>query len=97
MSRYQLSHKARSDILTIREFTLQHWGATKSLEYVAWLRDRMRWLAKAPARGKHRDELGPGLFSYPQGSHIIFYRVADNGIEVVRVLHQTMDSVRHLT
>ncbi|WNZ26481.1 type II toxin-antitoxin system RelE/ParE family toxin [Leptolyngbya sp. NK1-12] len=38
----------------------------------------------------------PGCLSDPAGRHIIFYRHADKGIEVIRILHSSMDTQRHI-
>ncbi|MBF2051562.1 MAG: type II toxin-antitoxin system RelE/ParE family toxin [Elainella sp. C42_A2020_010] len=37
-----------------------------------------------------------GCLSDPAGCHIIFYRHADEGIEVIRILHSSMDTQRHV-
>jgi len=38
------------------------------------------------------DEIRPGYRKFPRGSHVIFYRSAtDCMIEIVRVLHRSMD------
>ena len=47
--------------------------------------------AEMPGMGRRRDDLALGLRTLVEGSYIIFYRVADDGIEVVRVLHGSRD------
>ena len=37
--------------------------------------------------GPMRDELAPGLQSFPVGKYLIFYRKMKGGIEIIRVLH----------
>lgn len=49
-----------------------------------------------PQLGKVRDDLHSGLRVYPAGKHLIFYLEMDDGIDVVRVLHERMDIRRHL-
>ncbi|HLK56384.1 MAG TPA: type II toxin-antitoxin system RelE/ParE family toxin [Chthonomonadaceae bacterium] len=44
-------------------------------------------LAEIPGMGLRREELAPGLRSFPVGKYLIFYRQAENGIVVIRVLH----------
>ena len=44
-------------------------------------------LHEAPLIGRDRDDFGKGLRSFPFGSYPIFYRSADFGITIVRVLH----------
>jgi toxin ParE1/3/4 len=48
-------------------------------------------LATAPLMGRTRDELLPGVRSFPVGHHVIFYQPIEDGIEVVRVLHGARD------
>lgn len=57
----------------------------------------MKWLADNPKLGMERSEIQEGLYTYPQGSHFIVYRESANGIEIARVLHQSMDYENHLT
>jgi toxin ParE1/3/4 len=43
--------------------------------------------ARNPGMGRLRDDLGPGLRSFSVGNYLAFYRIAPDGIELVRVLH----------
>ncbi len=48
-------------------------------------------LGRQPGSGRHREELAPGIQSFPFGRYIIFYRAVTSGIEIVRVLHSARD------
>lgn len=48
-------------------------------------------LAKFKDMGRNRDELYPGLQSFPVGMYVIFYLPVRGGIEIVRVLHGMRD------
>jgi toxin ParE1/3/4 len=48
-------------------------------------------LARFPGMGPARDEIKPGLRSYPVGSYLLLYRIVPGGIEVVRVFHGMRD------
>ena len=48
-------------------------------------------LAQRPQLGRRREELAPGLRSFPAESYFIFYQPIPDGIEVVRVLHASRD------
>lgn len=37
-----------------------------------------------------------GYFKLRTGSHVLFFRVGENDIEIMRILHQRMDVDRHL-
>ncbi|MDQ6987358.1 MAG: type II toxin-antitoxin system RelE/ParE family toxin, partial [Mariprofundaceae bacterium] len=59
--------------------------------YMNQLKTRFFWLYENPQLGKQRQELAPALFSFPEGNHVIFYRVNEGMLEVARVLHKEMD------
>ena len=48
-------------------------------------------LAAHPTSGRSRDELIPGIRSFVCDNRVIFYRPADDGIEIIRILHGAMD------
>lgn len=48
-------------------------------------------LAVAPLSGREREELGDGLRSLPVENYLIFYRVRDGAVEVLRILHGARD------
>jgi toxin ParE1/3/4 len=47
--------------------------------------------AANPRMGTARDNLAPGLRSFPVGNYLVFYRITPEGIEVARVLHGARD------
>lgn len=50
-------------------------------------------LAENPEAGRSRDELEPGLRSFPLGNFVIFYRPLSNrkGVQIVRILRASRD------
>ena len=59
----------------------------------------MSMLAQAPGRGKQRHDLFADgtCYSYFEGSHTIYYEISgDTGINIIDVLHQSMDPGYHL-
>lgn len=53
---------------------------------------QFKLIAKAPGIGRARDELAPGVRSFPIGRYVIFYQATQSGIDVVRVLHSSLDT-----
>jgi toxin ParE1/3/4 len=53
------------------------------------------WQTQKRGRSYH-DDLRPGYRKYLVGSHVLFYRVTNTDVVVVRILHQRMDVERHL-
>lgn len=43
-------------------------------------------LARLPELGRARPELAPEIRSFPIGSYVVFYRIAADALEVVRIL-----------
>ncbi|HKM63956.1 MAG TPA: type II toxin-antitoxin system RelE/ParE family toxin, partial [Acidisphaera sp.] len=60
------------------------------------LRERIQAVAAQPGLGRPCPEVRPGYYRCAAGSHVVFYRRTDAGIEIVRILHGRMDFVRHL-
>ena len=48
-------------------------------------------LSEWPEMGRAREELGEGVRSFVVGSHVVFYRIAAERLELVRVLHGRRD------
>lgn len=87
-----------------REDFLQIWGyiAVQSDEetadsFITRLAEKCESIATSPLGYRMRDELLPGLRSFPYRTYMIFYVPVANGIEVIRVLHaaRDIDSIFH--
>ena len=96
MAGFRLSAAAAAGIESIGAFKQETWGPDQATAYLRVLRERMRWLAARPRRGKARPELHEGLYSFLQESHVIYYRIGRREIEIVRVLHRRMEPLRHV-
>lgn len=58
---------------------------------VAAIDAKFRTLSQHLAMGRRRDELAPGLRSFPAGRYVIFYLPLTDGVDIVRVLHGSRD------
>lgn len=96
MTRYVLSPAAQRSLKQIQEYSLENFGKTRTATYLKALRRSMRELAKTPGKGKARDEIKNGYHSHFEGSHTIYYRIQDEHIEIIDVLHQSMEPQNHL-
>ncbi|WP_369681665.1 type II toxin-antitoxin system RelE/ParE family toxin [Ferruginibacter sp. HRS2-29] len=67
-------------------------GERQAEKYYELLLASCQELATKNVAGKHYPEVGEGIFGFGTGMHIIFYReVKKDKIEVVRILHSSMD------
>lgn len=96
MTSYVLSSRAQADINDIWDFSADTWSVTQADLYVGQIRTAIETLGDDPERGRPHDGVRPGYRKYPVGSHIIFYRIAPDAVQIVRVLHRRMDFDSHL-
>jgi len=96
MRQIRLSPKARADFNSIWDYSAQRWGVDQAEEYVRALHATMKLLAASPHLGRSIDDTRQGYFKFPAASHIIFYRMTARHLDVIRILHKSMDAERHL-
>ena len=84
---------ARADFNDIHDYIAEKDPDT-ALDLVTRLQLACDNLAKMPGMGRARDELAPGVRSFPMGKYIVFYRVINEGVEILRVLHGAQDIER---
>jgi len=85
-----LAPRSKEDLLEIWEFIAAH-DEVAADRYIDHLRDRALELIAFPQLGRTRDEIQPGLRSLLARNHLIFYRLQDAEIQVLRILHGSMD------
>lgn len=88
---YVLTERAKQDLESITDFSLEHFGRLQTQAYLLQLEPTLKSLATMPSAGRLRSELAPGIRSQPCNSHNIYYLAQDNGIKVIRILHQSME------
>ena len=91
MPSYRLSPEAKKDLLAIRAYTQNKWGNQQARKYIDALEKKCAELAQSPHIGRERPEIKSGYRSLAEGKHVIFYRVGDGGIDILRILHGRMD------
>ena len=93
---YRLSRRAAEDVADIADYTISTFGLSQARRYRNGLEQSFQYLAEYPHQGQSAGELAPGLRRHRYQSHMIFYRKADTGILVIRVLHARMDFANQL-
>lgn len=89
--------KAQRNLKDIRAYSLKNFGKQQTTAYLKILQKHMKALAATPSKGVKRDEIKAGYYSSFIGSHTIYYRIAHAHIDIIDVLHQSMEPMRHLT
>lgn len=88
---FRLTPRALEDLRAIGRYTLHQWGRQQRDDYLNGIDQRFAWLAQNPYLGRSRNDIAPGYYSFPQASHIIFYLIRDDGIDIIGIPHQAMD------
>jgi toxin ParE1/3/4 len=90
VNRIRLSQQAEQDLEDIWVY-LARQNELIADKQIAQILNRFPMLSQFPDMGKQRNNLLPGLRSFPVQPYIVFYTKIADGIEIIRVLHQSRD------
>ncbi len=96
MAKYLLSPQAQHSLIQVSQYTLDNFGQRQKKSYMKMLRDRMRAAARNPERGTVRTDIKVGYYSIQAESHPIYYRTGVTHIEIIDILHQSMEPKIHI-
>ena len=88
---YVISKKAIADLEAIWLYTVKNWSVEQADRYYNLIFDEIKFICKNKNAGKPMEYLRKGYRSSKVKSHLIFYRIQHNTIEVIRILHERMD------
>jgi toxin ParE1/3/4 len=86
--------EAEDDIAAVLQYSLDQWGAQQSEKYGDELYKAIENLLLFPERGKSRPDIFDNARTLVLGKHVIYYRIDDQIITIVRVLHSRLDISR---
>ncbi|PQV62519.1 toxin ParE1/3/4 [Abditibacterium utsteinense] len=90
MKKLIVSPPARADLREIWDYIAgDSLNAADTLSETFY--EKFELLRATPEAGRQRSDLKSSLRSFPVGRYVIFYRVSDGAIEIVRVLHGARD------
>lgn len=90
MPKPRIIPRARLDLIEIWNYIADDSPANADA-LIDELRKVFQMLARQPNLGRRRSELPPDILSFPFGRYVVFYRVHQKNIEIVRVLHGARD------
>lgn len=88
---YLLSTEADFDLEQIYDYTEINFSYQQAIKYLTELDFVFKQLVINPNIGRKRNEVKLGLFSISEQEHTIFYRILENHIRIVRILHGSKD------
>ena len=96
MSGYTLSKRAKQDLSGIVRYTAKTWGKAQAKTYSEAIVVTCERLAEGKGHSRPVEEIRQVLRKAKSGSHFIYFEQTDDGIYVIRILHQAMDVERWL-
>ncbi len=92
----RLRPKAVTDLENIFEYSTEKFGISRAEHYILELNNTFTRLAVEPNIGKNYSHVKSELMGFPVVSHIVFYKYTNFHLMIIRVLHKSMDYIRHL-
>lgn len=84
------------DVENILERSLMDFGLTLTEQYYTSLKNCLDLLASNPGMGNSADDIRSGYRRFSHRSHVIFYTHLDRDIQIIRILHKSMDTTQNL-
>lgn len=96
MIRLELSAAAAADLADILDYGIATFGEAAAEAYLRSFENAFTLLRDHPRAGAVHTEVRPPIRSMAHRRHRLFYDLVDDDVIVQRILHMTMDVVRHL-
>lgn len=94
--KFILSPSAIRDLQSISGYTLQNWGAKQEGIYLKGLWEKLAAIESDPGTFRLREDVLKGCRSARYEKHVIFFAVQGQTLQIIRILHGSMDFGRHL-
>ncbi len=92
----RLTPGARRDLANIYDWTLRRFGLEQAERYAQEFDQTFGYIAENPGLARDASNIRPGLFKLISGSHVVYVRISNTVLTVVRILHGGMDAGRWL-
>lgn len=83
--------EALSDLEEIWLYTFETWSLEQADRYYDLIIKEIDFVSKKPTSGKSLNSMREGYYSTKVKSHFIFYKFSLTELDIVRVLHESMD------
>ncbi|MDZ7908915.1 MAG: type II toxin-antitoxin system RelE/ParE family toxin [Gemmobacter sp.] len=87
---------AQADLADIWHHGAASWGEEQADRYADGLFAVFDLLAGFPEMARARPEFTPMVRIHPSGAHLVIYREAEQGIEIIRILHSHQNLTAYL-
>jgi len=91
MNKIHLRPLAEQDLNNIWLYSFKNWGEAQADHYLDQLSKAIELLESTPLMSRERLEFIPPVRIHHHASHLIIYVAFESGIDLIRVLHESMD------
>jgi len=90
MKKIFYTEKAQQDLISIWSYIAEdnHYAADKILDLIY---EKCKILAENPHIGQSRDDIAVNMRYFPIKNYLALYQINCDGVEIVRILHGSMD------
>ncbi|SRR2546430_13407671 len=89
---HRLAPEVETELDEIWYYTARESGSVQTANrLIDSITERFFLLAGFPYAGRVRNDLRPGLRSFPVGDYVIFYRIAGEDVHILHVVHGRRD------
>jgi toxin ParE1/3/4 len=88
---YVISKKAVADLEEIWFYTTEKWSVIQANRYYSLIIDEIEYISKNPGSGNTMQHVRKGYLASKVKSHLVFYRIVNNNVQIIRILHGRMD------
>lgn len=88
---FVISKKAITDLEGIWLYTVDKWSTDQANRYYNLIIDEINFICNNSNAGKPMEHIRKNYRASKVKSHLIFYRIFNNTVEIIRILHEQMD------
>lgn len=91
LTQLALTQLALLDLKSIANYTQKYWGKTQRNIYLKQLDEAFQLICQNPHAGVECNYIKAGYRKLPIASHVVYYRIVNDTVEIIRALHKNMD------
>lgn len=88
---FELTDEAVEDLNSIFDYTEREFGFDQAVLYLNELEECFTFLGANSKSGRERTDIRLGLRSFAKDNHLVFYRIVNDTVRVIRILHGSKD------
>jgi toxin ParE1/3/4 len=91
---FHVSKEAEQDLDEIFVYWARNAGLGVADRTVEAIEERFALMGDFPRAGRRREEIGPGVRSFPAGEYLIYFRKSRSAVEIIHIFHGARDQRR---